>query len=177
MPAPHSQRAHWQPFVRAQYKLSDARIRSRPAVGTLTVDQITRMEVPAVSSFQHDALTWWSSKEAAAENQEVKSLWRRVDKAALPDKTVAPEFPSTKGSRMGWEAFDQEFVDSYNDGSVPPEHLLLGRWQEEMGDVRIYPGLTRIARQQRARDFVGINRYAVHSDRVNVLQEKRAGGR
>ena len=133
----------------AQYKLRDAAQNVLPARGTLRIDMIECLEVPGMTSFSHPKDTWWGAKESADADKVVKSLWRRVEKNILPNKNIAPEFPGAPGSKASWIAVKQEFVDAFNDGRVPDHFLLLGAWPEEVDDILIYPGLVKLARQQR----------------------------
>ena len=102
-----------------------------------------------MTSFSHPLVSWWGSLEAASNDKAAKALWRRVDKNRLPDKTIAPEFPGAAGCKQTWEAVDQEFVDGWNSGQIPDHFLLLGKWPVEVDALHIFPGLFRIAKQQR----------------------------
>lgn len=129
-----------------QMKVSNGSLKNHPARGTLTVAQIDRTEVPAFTSFSHETLTWWGSRAAAEADKEAKSLWRRVDKDQLPDKTIALPFPGAPGCASAWQAHMESFVAGYNSGEVPQHFLHLGKWPE---DMHVYPGLLRMAKQQR----------------------------
>ena len=111
---------------------------------------LDRIEVPAISSFSHDATTWWGERSSAEGDKEAKSLWRRVDKSRLPDKTIALPFPGAPGCTTAWQAHTQSLVDEYNSGELPEHFIHLGKWPEEVGGLFVYPGLLRVAKQHRA---------------------------
>ena len=132
-----------------QIKVSNGSLKNHPARGTLTVAQIDRTEVPAFTSFSHEPLTWWGSRAAAEADKEAKSLWRRVDKDQLPDKAIALPFPGAPGCASAWQAHMESFVAAYNSGELPQHFLHLGKWPEDISNMHVYPGLLRMAKQQR----------------------------
>ena len=148
-PALSSPHAHSSLCACWQCKLANSRLKTRPACGSLTVADLEIIEVPAMSSFSTEVLTWWGERGAADQDKQMKALWRRVDKSKLPDKTVAPAFPGAPGCGQDWAAHLQEFCDGYNAGHVPECFLHVGKWPDEVDELHVYPGLKRIAKQQR----------------------------
>ena len=130
-----------------QYKLSDCRAKL-PARGSLRTAMLEVVQVPAMSAFSDPQLTWWGELNAARDDAAMKSLWRLVDKSKLPDQTIAPAFPGAPGSKAHWEAQKQELVDGYNAGQVADQFVHVGKWPNEVDELRVYPGLRRIAKQQ-----------------------------
>ena len=49
--------------ARAQNKLSNSKLKTLPERGTLTVEIVDKIQVPANSAFSHDDLIWWGSLE------------------------------------------------------------------------------------------------------------------
>ena len=133
----------------AQNKVSNGHVKNYPGRGTLTVQMLDRQEVPGMTSFSHETTTWWGDLAAAEQNKEVKALWRRVDKDKLPDKTIALPFPGAPGCATAWLAHMQSFVDAYNSGELPQHFLHLGKWPEDISEMSVFPGLLRMAKQQR----------------------------
>ena len=124
-------------------------MKNYPARGTLTVEMLDRLEVPGMTSFSHETTTWWGDRAAAEQDKEAKSLWRRVDKDRLPDKAIALPFPGSPGCAAAWLAHSRSFVDAYNSGELPQHFLHLGKWPEDISQMSVYPGLRRVAKQQR----------------------------
>lgn len=131
-----------------QYKLADSRSKLPPR-GFMLASMLECVPVPAMSSFSHPTTTWWGEMGAADEDKPMKALWRCVDKSVLPDKTIAPAFPGAPGCKTDWEAQKQELVDGFNAGQVPDQFVHVGRWPDEVDALYVYPGLKRIAKQQR----------------------------
>ena len=127
---------------RAQNKLANNRLKTLPARGTLTVADIERVEVPALSAFSVDGVIWWADMDEL--EPETKSLWGRVDKEKLADKTIAPAFPGRAGSKVTWEAHTQALVDEYNDGTLPEIFIHIGKFPEDVTNLPVYPGLLRM---------------------------------
>ena len=134
-------------FVLWQFKLENARLRSRPARGNLKINDVEVIEVPAMTSFAHAGYLWWGDKHDAADDREAKALYNRIDRERLPDKTIVPAFPGSAGCREQWIAFRQEFVHEYNNGSLPESYLSVGKWPDEVNELRVWPGLARVAKQ------------------------------
>ena len=130
-----------------QNKLSNARLSHRPPRGQLKFEDLDVMEVPALSSFSAGNVLWWGAEEYLG--KEAKSLWRRVDRSKLNDRTIVPACPGAPGCRAEWTAHTQEVVDMYNDGTLPEHFILVGKWpeQDQADALSIFPGLRRISRQ------------------------------
>ena len=133
----------------AQIKMANGHVKNYPTRGTLTVQMLDRQEVPGMTSFSHETTTWWGDLAAAEQSKEGKALWRRVDKDKLPDKTIALPFPGAPGCATAWLAHMQSFVDAYNSGELPQHFLHLGKWPEDISEMSVFPGLLRMAKQQR----------------------------
>ena len=131
----------------SQFKLENARLKNRPSRGSLKVADVEVLEVPAQTSFSHNNVLWWGDKRDAAADKEAKSLYNRVSRARLPDKTIVPAFPGSAGCRVEWDAMKQGFVDEYNDGRLPEAYLAIGKWPDEVDALLVWPGLARVAKQ------------------------------
>lgn len=61
------------------------------------------IEVPALADVMKPNVIWWSEKYAFMGDKRLKGLWRKIDRAKLPNQTIAPMYPGGTGAPADWE--------------------------------------------------------------------------